>query len=160
VGLAVGDRDKTGQQAIVVEADVDFGRALGGTELRPGKHRQTQVDGGGIQGVELVFEAEAVAWSQSLAASQQFMEQGLIERVGLLFVDPGQRGACHLGAAEVIELGDLGREVAGDVAQAGPAGQLPKAQGNELGPARHLAQFLALVMPVGEGLEFMSRNKF
>ena len=60
----------------------------------------------------------------------------------------------------MIQFGRLRREVADNIAQAGAPGQLSQAQGHELQPTRHLAQFLTLVVAIGEGLEFMSRNKF
>ena len=58
--------------------------------------------------------------------------------------------------AEVIELVGLGAQVADDVAQALQTGQLPQAEGDELRPAAHHAESLALLVLSGLRVEFMS----
>ena len=56
----------------------------------------------------------------------------------------------------MIELVGLGAQAADDVAQALQAGQLSQAEGDELRPAAHHAEFLALLVPPGLGVKFMS----
>jgi len=70
VGLAVGDAQERRQVPAVIDPDMQFDCALGGAELGPGKHRKAQFNGRGIEGVELVFEAEAVSWCLALAATE------------------------------------------------------------------------------------------
>ena len=53
----------------------------------------------------------------------------------------------------------LGAQVADDVAQALQTGQLPQAEGDELRPAAHHAESLALLVLSGLGVEFMSGSK-
>ena len=69
VGLTVGDGDKTGQQTIVIESDMEFDGAFSAAEFGPRKYRQAQIDGRGVQGVELVLEAKAMSRRDALAAS-------------------------------------------------------------------------------------------
>lgn len=88
------------------------------------------------------------------------MKQLLIQGMRLNFVDSGQRGAAHLSAAQMVELTDLDGKIGNNIAQAGTTGQLPQAERNELRPARHLAQFLPLMVPFCKSFKFMSRNEF
>ena len=160
VAFAFADRQKGRQQTVMVEADVQLDGSLGGTEFGPGKHRQTQVNGRGIEGVEFVLEAKTMPRCEALAAGQQLVEQRLVERIGLILVHPGKRCAGNLTATQVVELGGLRRQVTDNVAKTGTTGELGQAQGHELRPPGHFAQLLALVMLICEGLEFMSRNQF
>lgn len=160
MGLAIGDAYEAGQHAAVIKTDMEFHGTLGGAELRPGKQRQAQVNRGGVQRIQLVTEPEAMTRRLLLTSGQQFMEQGLIKRMRLSLVDSGQRGTAHLSAAQVVELADLGGEIGDDIAQAGTSGQLAETERDELRPTGHFAQFLSLVMPIGQGFKFMSRNEF
>ena len=45
VQLAIGDMDKAGNAAAQVEQRVHLDRRLGCAEMRPGKDRQTKIDG-------------------------------------------------------------------------------------------------------------------
>ena len=56
----------------------------------------------------------------------------------------------------MIELVRLGAQVADDVAQALQAAQLSQAEGDELRPAAHHAESLALLVLSSLGVEFMS----
>jgi len=56
----------------------------------------------------------------------------------------------------MVAPGGLGGEIADDIA----ARQLSGCHGDELRPTADLAQFTALVMAHGQGLEFMSRDQF
>ena len=56
----------------------------------------------------------------------------------------------------MIELVGLGAQAADDIAQALQAGQLSQAEGDELRPAAHHAESLALLVPPGLGVEFLS----
>ena len=56
----------------------------------------------------------------------------------------------------MIELVGLGAQVADGVAQALQAAQLPQAEGDELRPAAHHAESLALLVLSSLGVEFVS----
>ena len=47
--LTIGDGHECGKQTIVIQADVKFNRSLGGAKPDPGKHAQTQIDGGYVE---------------------------------------------------------------------------------------------------------------
>ena len=95
-----------------------------------------------------------------MTASQQAPEQRFVEGVRLLRVHARQRGPTDESDAQVVELAGLRAEVADDVAQALPAGQLPESQGDELRPTGDDAQALAVLMVSGFSLEFVSRKQF
>lgn len=137
-----------------------FDRGFTGAKFRPGKQRQAQIDGAGVQRVELVLESEAVPRRQCLTARQQFVKQRFVQRMRLLLVEPRQGTARDRAGAQMVKLGRLRREAGDDVAQAAAPGQLRQAQRHELRPARAPAQLLALVVAVRQGLEFMSRHQF
>ena len=92
----------------MVEANVQFYGALGSAEFGPRKYRQAKVYGRGVQRVEFVLEAKAVSRRDPLTVGQQFLEQRLVERVGLALINTGERCAGHLAATKVVELGRLG----------------------------------------------------
>ena len=143
----------------LVQPDVQLDRGLRAAERRPRENRQTQVDGRRIDRIQLVPEAETVARRPLLATTQQTAEQRFVEGVGLLGVHPRERRAADRWHAQVIELGGLSAQIAHDVAQALPAGQLAQAEGDELRPAAHDAQALPALMVARLGVEFMSRKQ-
>ena len=57
--FAVGDADKRGNVAVQVQQRVQFHRPLVPAKLRPGKQRETEVDGGGIEGIQTVVQIHA-----------------------------------------------------------------------------------------------------
>jgi len=60
----------------------------------------------------------------------------------------------------MIEFVALDSQVTDDVPKTAPACQLTQTQRNELAPATHLAQLLALVVVFRVCFKFMSRNQF
>lgn len=62
----------------MIQTDVQFDGNLGGAEPGPGEDAETQIDGRCIEGVELVFEPEAMARCAAMAACQQLGEQHLV----------------------------------------------------------------------------------
>jgi hypothetical protein len=82
----------------VIEQDVSFDAFLGAAELRPGKHRQAQRDGGRIQRQQLVLEAEFVfAGAQALLFAetrQRAPEQSFEEGRRAVPVGVGQGGSA------------------------------------------------------------------
>ena len=79
MGLAIGDGHERRQQAAVIQADMQFDSALGGAEPGPGKDAETQIDGGGIQGIQFVLEPEAMTRCETLASGEQLGEQGFVK---------------------------------------------------------------------------------
>jgi hypothetical protein len=66
--LAVGDGQKGRQRPRVVIETVHLDGALGLPELRPGKNRQAQINGGRVDRIEGVCEPEPVAGSDPCTA--------------------------------------------------------------------------------------------
>ena len=96
-------------------------------------------------------------WGPLPTTRQQAGEERFVERVRLLGVDPRQRRTADEGLhPEVIELVGLGAQVPDDVAQALQATELAETEGDELRPAAHDAEPVALLMLPGLGVEFMS----
>ena len=95
--------------------------------------------------------------SPLLAAGQQASEERFVERVRLLCVHPRQRGATdERSHAQVIELVGLGGAGCRRC-RAGSAGRpVVQAEGDELRPAAHHAESLALLVLSSLGVEFMS----
>ena len=58
VQFSVGNQDEFGNVALEIQQRMQFDRPFGSAKLRPGKQRQTEVDGGGVQGVNRGVEIE------------------------------------------------------------------------------------------------------
>ena len=82
------------------------------------------------------------------------MTRCLVRGIGLTLVYAGKGASAQVAGAEVVEPCCLGRQLADDIAQAGPARKLCQAQCDELRPARYSAQFLALAVLFGESFKF------
>ena len=101
--LSVGDADKTGNVAAQVEQRMHLHRRLGGAKQRPGKQRQTQVDGRRVQlvGRVLQLDAEAVAEVAELLGT----DEGLHVAVATMSIDDaGERGPSQ----KIHQLGEQG----------------------------------------------------
>jgi len=59
VQLAVGDVDESLDVAAQIQQGVPLDRRLSGSKQRPREDRQTQIDGGGIQGIDDIVEAQS-----------------------------------------------------------------------------------------------------
>ena len=149
VQFAVGDVDEAGNVATQVEQRVHFHRGFGLAERRPGKQRQAEVDGGGIEGVDRVRQLQPQVLfgiQPSGLGDQPLRELGEDAPVPAL-VGVGQRGTPHGGAdAHVVQLGGLCREHRLDVAQAFPVGQLGEGQHTEMiGAGKRANPVIAMV---------------
>lgn len=60
MGFGVGDGYESRDMAVVVEQGVHFDAALGLSKRGPGKEREAELYGGGVQAEQLGFEAEFV----------------------------------------------------------------------------------------------------
>lgn len=139
---------------------MQFDGGLAVIEFGPGKDLQGQVDAAGIERIERALEAEAMRGAVQLATLEQPVKQRLIERVGLLLVQPRQRRAGEGLGARVIERPALLLQIGFDVTQALASAQLGHEQRGELIPATGLAQLLTDMMLYGEREKLMSRHEF
>jgi hypothetical protein len=151
VPLAIADVNEAGDVAAQVEQGMHLHRCLGGTERRPRKYRQTQVDGRGIQGIHGIGQIDTKGlFGVKLArnADQALREVGInapvANRVGV-----GQRVPRDLAAkAHVVQLGRLTAQAGFDVAQTLPIGQLREGHAQIL---VETSEVLDLVFPIVAG---------
>ena len=136
VGLAVGDVNEAGDIAPQVQQRMQLDGGFGGAKRSPGKHRQTQVDGGGVERVNrrLQFERERLAGVQRPGHAN-----GMLCKVGVDLprtrgVCVGQRVARNRLAAKphVVHPPGLRTQVDFDVVQGLPVSQLGEGHGKEL----------------------------
>ena len=127
VPLAIADVDGTRDIAAKVEQRVHLYCGFGAAKRRPRKHRQTQVDGRCVQGVDCIVQIDTerlVDIQPSRNADQVLGEVGvdapISDRIGI-----GQGIPRHRTAkSHVVELCCLAAQTGFDVAQAFSVGQL------------------------------------
>ena len=136
VRLAIGDVNEAGDISPQVQQRMKLDGGLGGAKRCPGKHRQTQIDGGGIERVDrpVQIEGEGLAGIQRTRHANQ-----VLRKVGVYL--PRARGVCigqrvardRLAAKPHVEQPPgLCTQVDFDIAQRLPVGQLRKGHGEEL----------------------------
>jgi hypothetical protein len=117
---------------------VQLDGALSSPEVRPGKERQTQVDGSGVEGIDGLrkFQSEAVSRVQALGfLDQELGEIGVDAPVPLL-VGVGQRAARNPAPEpHVIQLLRHGTKARLDIPEALSKRELSEDQTQELVPA-------------------------
>lgn len=101
VPFRVGDRDERRHVVVVVEQHVYLHSALGSPVVRPRKERQTEADGGRVEGEEPVFEAELrLSVPQSRGRAEvivQNPEELFEESGGTMGVDEQSKRTTRLG---------------------------------------------------------------
>ena len=127
--LAIADMNERRDIASQVQQCVQLDRRLGRTERCPREYRQAQIDGGGIQSVNGVFQIDSkrlVGIKPSRHRDQTLCEVAVDAPVASC-VGVGQGVARHDAAdTQVIELGGLRAQTGFDVAQTLAKGQLRK----------------------------------
>ena len=101
--------------------------SFGGPEGGPAKDGQTQVDGGGIEGVDGVVEGEAEILSgvERAGPGAQLLGEVLVDLLGAPLVGAGQcRAVQRRTEAGVVELGGNSFEASDQIAQASATGEL------------------------------------
>lgn len=96
-------------------------------EARPGKQRQAQIDGGGIERIDglLQFHAEAVLGIEPAGHLNQRQGEVLVNAPVAPLVGIGQGAPGDAATdAKVVQLARMGPQTGFDVAQAFPVGQL------------------------------------
>jgi hypothetical protein len=130
--LAVRDVDEARDIAAQIQERVHLHGGLGRAEMRPGKHRQTEIDGRRVERVDGVgkVQPEILAGVELPGLGDQSLGEFGVDPPVAPFVGIGQRRAPHRFAeAHVVELRWLDRQTGLDVAQALPPGQLRKRHG-------------------------------
>jgi len=157
--LAVGQRHEGWQIAIGINAEVQLDGPFGLPELGPGKYGKTQVNGGGVEQIELVFEFKTVARRHFPTSVKELEKQRFVQGGWLLFIHPSKGGSGKRLDCKMVELVGLRRHVHDDIPQALSPGQLADEHGHELSPAVKGTKFLTNMMVLGDGFKVMSRKK-
>ena len=142
VRLAVGDVNETWDIASQIQQCVQLDGGLGRSKRSPGKHRQTQVDGAGVEGVDrrVEFQTERLLGVQGSRQANQMLGEVGIDLPRASGVRVGQRVARNRLAAKphVVQPTRLSAKIDFDVAQGLAVGQLRKGHGEKLVQAREV----------------------
>ena len=135
VQFAVADVEERRNVAAQIQQRVQFDGRLGRAKRCPGKYRQTQIDGAGIQSIDRVFQIDAkgVGGIKTAGDGNERLGKVGVDAPVAALVGIGQ-GAARYSALDthVIELLLLGAQARFDVAQAFSVGQLSKRHGEVL----------------------------
>jgi hypothetical protein len=125
----------TGQQALMVEQQMQLHSAFGPPVLRPIEDGGAQLDQRGIEREQFVFEAEAVRAGDFAAAGEQLIEHAAVQLPGTMFVGVGQGGTFgRVGQAEMPQLAFAGGQASANLAQRLRPVQVTEQHGHELPP--------------------------
>ena len=136
VSLAVGDVNEAGNRTAQVEQGMQTNCRFGGTKRRPRIHRQTQVDGGGVEGIyrRIQIDPHRFVDVQRSCHRDQVLREVCINLPRPSSVRVGQRIARNGRAAKahVIEPVCLRPQIDFDVAQRFSISKLRKCHGEKL----------------------------
>ena len=134
--LAIGDVNETGDVASQVQQGVQLDDRLGRAKRGPGKHRQAQVDGAGVERVDrsVEFQSKRLLGLQGSRQANQVLGEVRIDLPRACGIRIGQRVARnHLAAKpHVVQPPCLRTQIDLDVAQGLPVSQLREGHGEEL----------------------------
>jgi len=141
---------------------VQLDGALAAAKLAPGEERQTQIDGGGVEGVHALAQLHPerfVAVEVAGHANQHLRKVGINPPVAKL-VGVGEGGAGNsTSEAHVVKLGLLGAQTGFDVAETGARGELSERQTEELIPTGEIFDVAVAPVTVDANLKLVSRNE-
>jgi hypothetical protein len=136
--------------------------ALAATKLRPGKQRQTQVDGGGVEGVDGLgqFHSERFVAIEVARYADEYLGEVAIDSPVASLVGIGERGARNsTSETHVIELRLLSAQTGLDIAETGASGELSKNQTEELIPTRETLDVTVALVAIDAKLKLVARNE-
>jgi hypothetical protein len=135
VHLAVADVDEGGNGASQIQQGVQLDSCLGFAKRGPVEQAQTQMDGGGIQGVDRVLELQPQVLVQVKLAGTTYQNGGQVgpDSPVARFVGIGQGGAVNAVAkSHGVQLARVGSQRHFDVSQALAPSQLGKSHDAKL----------------------------
>ena len=142
VGLPVCDVNEAGDGAMQVQQRVQLDGRFGGAKRCPRMQRQTQIDGGSVEGVNgrIQIDAQRLLGIQRSGHTNQVLGKVRIDLPRSGGVRIGQRVARNrlTTKTHVVQPLGLRTQVDLDVAQGLPVGQLRKCHGKELVQAREV----------------------
>ena len=149
---AFGDEGETGQQALMIEQQMQLHGALGAPILCPVEDAGAEFDQGGVQAQQFVLEAEAMRAGSFVAAAQQLIKHGTVQLPRPMLIGIGQGGALgRIGQPQVPQLAFAGGQSAANLAQGLRPPQVTEQHGQELAPATEPAS-VALGPVLGDRL--------
>ena len=160
--LPGGNMDKTRDIATNIDQGVQLDGTLSSPELCPGKQRQAQIDGGGVEGVDRLVEVQTdvfVGIQPSRPGDEEGGQIGVDSPVAQ-FVGVGQRASRNAAAnADVIKFFADGPERQLDVAETFAVGQLGESHAPELVATEELTNAMIAGVSLDASVELMSRNE-
>src|SRR4030095_3516512 len=135
VHLAVGNMNERRNAAAHIQERVQFDGAFGAAKVSPGKQRQAQVDGGGIERIDRLFQfhSELVLTIQLPRLGDQHLSEVGKDAPVAGFAGVGPGAARHVSAKpHMVELARHGSQTGFDVPQTFPKRQLSKRHDEEL----------------------------
>lgn len=136
VGLAVGDPNEAGDSAVQVQQRVQLDSGLGSSKRSPRKHRQTQIDGGGVQRVNrrLQIDTQWLAGVKRPSDADQVLRKVGIDLPGARCVGVGQRVSRNRLASksQMVQTLGLRPQIDLDIAKRLAVGQLREGHRQEL----------------------------
>ena len=145
VQFSFGNLNKCGDRAAQIEQGVHLDGGFVRSKPSPRKHRQAEIDGRGVQGIDRVvkIEAERLVGIHRARDVDEHLREVSKDTPVVCFVGVSQRGACNLAAkAYVIELASHGAQAGFDVAETFSKGQLGKGETKKLIEAGKSAPFV------------------
>jgi len=141
---------------------MQFHRSFVFAELGPGKERQAQIDGSGIESVDglLQLQAEVLVGIKQTGLGDQHLGKVGVDPPVPHAVGVGQGIAGYLSPdTQMIKLRLHRPQTGFDVAQAFPVGQLGEGQAEKLIPAGKTLDLVMSMIPLDAFVEFVNRKK-
>jgi hypothetical protein len=158
LNTARGDNDDGGKVALQCQQRVQFDARLVSPEGGPGKEREAQVNGSGVQrvGRGLKFNAEGFIGVEDGGLLNEDLGKVGENTPVAAFISVGQ-GAAGRGLPDpgVIEFGAKGGQAGFDIAQAFPPGQLGESQHQEMFISREFADTEVAIITGDALVEFV-----
>ena len=162
VNLAVGNDHPTGNRAAQIQQRMQLHGGFVPAKLRPGKQRQAQIDGRGIQGISRLIQLHTellVGVEAAGLANQHLSEIGVDAPIANL-IGIGQGIARDPAAdAQVIQLASRGAQTSLNIAQALPISELGKRHREKLVPAGKAFDLVMTVVALDAFVELVTGNK-
>jgi hypothetical protein len=115
---------------------MEFDRPFGPSETCPVKQAQAQVDRGGVETDQFVFEPELLFSSDFNPTTFEQLEKNLlIQLPGPMFISIGEGGSAWGGDSQVFQFALTASQTSGDFSEGMGSAQLTEEHGHKLSPA-------------------------
>ena len=159
VQFSLGNVDETRNVAAEIDQGVEFDGAFATAEFRPGEEGQTEIDGGGIEGVHGLGQSgcERVVRVEGSGPTDQDVSEVGVNPPVVNAVGIGERAPRDGGAeAGVVAFVGHGPKTRFDVAKAFAEGEWGEGHGQELIAARESARTKVTAVAANAGVEFVT----